>query len=511
MSEMNFLPLSQNTGSDFNSQKYFKKEPMEVTEYFNEGIINMDSYKNSKISAEATVGQVIKNENIDYFNEGSIEELPVLKESHLSFQTPDQDRSAVEEEIKVADIKNEIDESYQELKGEVIDECQVKNEGCSQVLQNELLRTNPELSHLKGEINVGSIPDEEDYNRKVIFQCMKCSFKTPYESEINNHKVLHSKPRIAHKDKPFACNFPGCKKKLTTQSSFINHQLLHSKPFKCDFPDCEKRLLTKRGFDKHRLLHSTPRVVHKEKPFKCDFPGCGLKLLTMRNLLRHSSVHSNDVYKCDKCSFQTNQEKYLQTHTTRVHDEVTEFIHCDKCSYITTMKQCFVKHQEMHKDPKERTVLKCKVANCSFETVFKNQLRRHSLDHTDPSIVLRCEMCHHLTRCKWNMARHKRRKHPDLSSCEVFRCYTCPFQTHLKRLLIRHLVVHKQPSQLVMFKCPHCPYEAKRHCNLYQHLVKHMDASKMELFKCALCSFETKRKHCLRNHIMTHTKKKNRT
>ncbi|KAJ8981106.1 hypothetical protein NQ317_007880 [Molorchus minor] len=111
-----------------------------------------------------------------------------------------------------------------------------------------------------------------------------------------------------------------------------------------------------------------------------------------------------------------------------------------------------------------------------LKTKYRRCLKRHLLGHKDISEIktYKCELCQYQTKHRRSLKRHLL-SHKDISEVQTFKCETCPFQTRRKENLKRHLLSHQDVSEVQMFKCETCPYQTKRKENLKRHLLSHRD------------------------------------
>ncbi|XP_018574907.2 uncharacterized protein LOC108913769 [Anoplophora glabripennis] len=115
----------------------------------------------------------------------------------------------------------------------------------------------------------------------------------------------------------------------------------------------------------------------------------------------HFTTNDSEVYKCESCEYETENEKLLQRHLLRHKDPPQIKIYrCKDCHYETKYRSYFKRHQLKHKDPSQVPLYSCK--NCDYETKYKNGMIRHNLKHKDPSQVqmYRCKNCDFETKYK---------------------------------------------------------------------------------------------------------------
>ena len=97
-------------------------------------------------------------------------------------------------------------------------------------------------------------------------------------------------------EKPFPCDFEGCDKAFSDNSSLVAHRRTHSgeRPFECTHPGCDATFAQKSNCTRHMRTHTG------ERPFVCDVPNCGAAFSQKSSLGYHISVHANHrPFKCN--------------------------------------------------------------------------------------------------------------------------------------------------------------------------------------------------------------------
>ncbi|KAJ8981136.1 hypothetical protein NQ317_007911, partial [Molorchus minor] len=247
------------------------------------------------------------------------------------------------------------------------------------------------------------------------------------------------------------------------------------------------------------------------------------------NLLNPKDISEAQMFKCEICEYQTKRKNCLKRHLLS-HNMPK--LKCEMCQYQTSHRGNFNKHLIIHKDITESTMFKCNL--CEYQARHRHYLKRHLQSHKDASEVqmFKCKMCEYETRCKPSLKRHLL-GHKDISEVEIFRCEMCDFHTrhrlnlnlHLKRhskrqlcaqesfrganskyklSLQRHLLHHKDISEVQMFNCEMCEYQTRHMRNLKRHLLTHKDISEVQMYKCEMCEYQTKRSDCLKSHLLVH-------
>ncbi|KAG5880096.1 hypothetical protein JTB14_011599 [Gonioctena quinquepunctata] len=111
---------------------------------------------------------------------------------------------------------------------------------------------------------------------------------------------------------------------------------------------------------------------------------------------------------------------------------------------------------------------------CSYESNREHNVKRHMLGHKNPSEI------------------------------EMVECAVCQYRTKHKSDLKKHLLNHRNPDEVEMLKCKQCDYTTKHKSYLLKHSLIHKDRSETPMYKCEFCKYETKKKQLLQKHILTH-------
>ncbi|KAJ8969255.1 hypothetical protein NQ317_016631 [Molorchus minor] len=130
-----------------------------------------------------------------------------------------------------------------------------------------------------------------------------------------------------------------------------------------------------------------------------------------------------------------------------------------------------------------------KELNCCIQSEQCHQekmevYKRHLLGHRDISEVqmYKCKMCEHHTKYKGHLKRHSL-THKDISEVQMFKCEMCEYQTKYRGGSKRHLLTHKDVSEVQMYNCEMCEYQSKHKEGLEDHLLVHKNISEVQMHK----------------------------
>ncbi|KAJ8974075.1 hypothetical protein NQ317_016212 [Molorchus minor] len=82
--------------------------------------------------------------------------------------------------------------------------------------------------------------------------------------------------------------------------------------------------------------------------------------------------------------------------------------------------------------------------------------------------------------------------HKDISEVQMHKCEMCEFQTKYRTALKKHSLSHKNTSEVRLFRCKTCEYQTNHKGTLTSHLLSHNHISEVGLYKCEMCGYQTK-------------------
>ncbi|KAJ8948502.1 hypothetical protein NQ318_000040 [Aromia moschata] len=119
--------------------------------------------------------------------------------------------------------------------------------------------------------------------------------------------------------------------------------------------------------------------------------------------------------------------------------------------------------------------------------------------------IYRCKLCPYVNKTKYGFTRHML-VHKDISEVTAHRCELCPYMAKRKYDLTVHMLIHKDPSETPTYDCNLCSFKAIRKYTLKDHMLIHKNAYTREatVHQCALCPYKTKGKSNMTSHMQTH-------
>ena len=224
-----------------------------------------------------------------------------------------------------------------------------------------------------------------------------------------------------------------------------------------------------------------------------------IKKCILRSIERAFDVQMEMIHR-EEMKYHIRASRYASG-TSSVHESNTAVgpttsiassqpVNCDIRKSPTKRRQKRKAHSKRSKG--ERKKWKCNV--CSYSTVRKSDLTRHTRVHTGER-PFKCPTCGKAFKDKSYLKRHKKRHTGE----GRFHCNVCGQRFQDNSTLARHMRVHSANKP---FKCAQCGQGFKRKSNLARHIRIH---SAERPFQCPTCGKAFKDKSYLKRHIRIHT------
>lgn len=198
-----------------------------------------------------------------------------------------------------------------------------------------------------------------------------------------SHLVGHSRTHSG--EKPYKCDFEGCRYATADTGALVNHKRTHSgeKPFKCEFDGCVYAAASSSALTAHRRTHSG------ERPFKCNFDGCEYAATQSSHLVTHKRTHTGNLpYKCDfaGCYYAAAQSNTLSAHRRTHSGEKPHKCNFDGCEFAATQSCNLIQHKFIHHTREGQVRMKLE------ESRILRVLTKANVDFTEQHMIDFCCM-----------------------------------------------------------------------------------------------------------------------
>ncbi|VEN35886.1 unnamed protein product [Callosobruchus maculatus] len=371
-------------------------------------------------------------------------------------------------------------------------------------------------------------------NRKYIYSCCYCDFRTNSGILFTTHNKTHSLESkqfeaLHVKEQNMDDNFnQGNAMLIDSETSVVNkrssraRESVSSKVHQCT--KCNYKTTKTEYLKRHLVTHSDNRIISRclycNKPFT-------RKLTLDDHIVRShpdfiASV-SSKVYECTKCTYKTVISHDLKLHMV-THSHIADnnriarrCIYCDK---TFKSKQGLDDHiVRRHPDfiaSVSRTVHEC--TKCTYKTTKPSNFRLHLITNhpeiADNRILSRCIYCNKTFKNKQGLDNHIIKIHPDFTasvSSKVHECTKCTYKTVYTSDLKQHMVKHSDIADKnhINSRCIYCDTTFARKLSLDDHIVRrHPDfiaSVSRTVHECRKCTYKTVYTSYLKQHMVKHS------
>ena len=393
-------------------------------------------------------------------------------------QNPVQD-SCLKEEFKLEEDYDDCDELYEENDDDEDDEDVKSEDSCN---ENDDSESDASILAYKFAemINSGELDklaEEEFLSKRSLFPTYIEIDKKAICEALANLKVefLQEKYRssqLVGKNKyQISCGI--CPYVKNQRSLIMKHLRIHFKMFWCN--PCDK---TVTGINSHI------KSRHSGKPdtvWVCDV--CNKSVKTEHNLNLHKKSH--DTVYCDKCDFNCEGRKRLQSHVYRKHVETKDSHVCHVCSKTVSTSQQLKSHLQIHGDEEFR----CEYCGKMFK-VEKNMQKHIIMHHKEKKFI--CEWCGKSFSVKCHHDKHVLIKH---TKNKDFNCSSCEYKGATKYYLQKHMEIHEEAK----LSCTHCGKTFRQPGALKSHTMTHTGERP---YGCTDCTYRCIQPYDLRKHFL---------
>ncbi|XP_060789185.1 zinc finger protein ZFP2-like isoform X1 [Neoarius graeffei] len=286
------------------------------------------------------------------------------------------------------------------------------------------------------------------------YHCSQCGKSFTQQSTFQNHQRIHTG------EKPYHCS--QCGKSFTQQSTFQNHQRIHTgeKPYHCS--QCGKSFTVQSHLQIHQRIHTG------ERPYHCS--QCGKSFTIQSHLQNHQRIHTGErPYHCAQCGKSFTQQYHLQIHQ-RVHTGEKPY-QCSQCGKSFTILSNLQTHQRIHTEEKPYHCTQC---GKSFTQ--QSTLQKHQRIHTEEK-PFHCLQCGKSFNQQSNLQRHQ---HVHTGE-KPYHCSQCGKSFIQQRHLQTHQRIHTGEKP---YHCSQCGKSFTQQSNLQKHQRIHTQEKRSHCSQC---------------------------
>lgn len=308
--------------------------------------------------------------------------------------------------------------------------------------------------------------------------CPQCEFTSTDMSEIAAHKSIHlKKSSFKNKSKQIADTFQQNPTSDTNRASNTSHSTVSDNSHPKPVPDASHSnsavpysapIIDVSHTGDDVAVQQTPsnpsRVILPTPPPEPPIVGLGSPHL-MSALLKR--VPKSTVVP-PKIAWQSKADLNKKSHPTQ-----TGLFHltCLDCSFQTGEEKVMQTHLSVHANPPETTYAnkvlhKCKI--CKFSSADKLHIKTHRELHETNKILYKCSFCEYKTKSSENAQSHKK-THQTSPKVHVYSCDKCPFKTSNHAGFRSHSMTH----DIVYFSCAQCNFHTNDPTEKLTHQKSH--------------------------------------
>ena len=287
-----------------------------------------------------------------------------------------------------------------------------------------------------------------------------------------------------------------CGKTFKTEVGLQTHGLENKNDFKCESctPEFSNNDIKNHTSQKHSSPENTSSIMAFKQTDRVS-----------------NEVGVEIVRSCDKCDFESEDEKDMDAHKMEnVHDVWMKNItlddekvenckenpviyecHLDLCKFIASHQKALDEH-----GIKEHGILKC--IKCEYTAEDQDILKNHMKTHTG-RIIFTCTVCEFEATREILLENHKEMKHGEQSDRKT-KCCDCE-KMFPALFLSRYHICGPQYT----YPCQLCSFVAIDLEEIVSHLVEY-HTNDLSILKCDSCDFKSIKRNSMEIHLQTNHK-----
>ena len=290
------------------------------------------------------------------------------------------------------------------------------------------------------------------------YKCNICDFESKKQNYLKKHiRQLH----ISDVNTPKMLVCKTCEFKFARPQLLENHikaQHLNEKHFSCS--TCDYKSFYKQCVKKHIISEHTGSKVTKVNKLDCS--SC-LSNMSKKKIPEAAVYKRKEDSMCPKCSFVTQNQRYLKKHLQLSHgptNDLSKTTTCNICDFQTTGAQSLRDHTNSRHLNQKR--FSC--SECDFRCYYGNIIKSHmAKKHTEGEIErISC------IECRVNTEHNQCHENKSESEKQNFDCKYCNLKLITSQeVIVSHMKTFHPAEKL--FNCINCSFR----CNWLYNLKTH--------------------------------------
>jgi hypothetical protein len=247
---------------------------------------------------------------------------------------------------------------------------------------------------------------------------------------------------------------------------------------------CHVCIVCGKDFDSEQKYDKHYKTYHESNPKECDV--CGTMFETIGSYYNHKKTESQTKHvSCKFCSEEMPQGS-MTNHIKRKHkpNSKENIFKCDKCQYESNLKTNLTRHKRSctSKETKNDIPFVCNICFKSF--TLKTNLTRHKILHNENrnEVAFECGICEDSFGRKDNLDKHLKHQHNITEKAGKVQFSDNGFGVYTNDALKKRspIKVLKKQSNIKMQECDSCNYKTERIPNLNRHITNiHTNGGKL--------------------------------
>ena len=214
-----------------------------------------------------------------------------------------------------------------------------------------------------------------------------------------------------------------------------------------------------------KYLKDHIEVVHEGVIIRCPVEGCTSSFKNRSNISHHvNQVHGRETFKCEYCEYVAKSQRAVRVHYGRLHG--VKYFACEFCDFTAGYQHMINKHmlgahaKELpESQQKKLNIMTCE--NCGYKST-KSRMNRHlELCHGKyEGPKFQCQTCESVNVNVFFKVKAKLNYHIKKEhSANPLKCQKCHFQSGCKSTLLQHKRKIHEKEKMSCNSCTYSGYD----------------------------------------------------